>query len=56
MKHVYIILHLFKLTLDERKTLTKVSTRTTSHNHSPKQVQASDTNKRTGEQGKKHLE
>ena len=30
-------LHLVKLTLDERKTLTKVSTRTTSHNHSPNQ-------------------
>ena len=26
-----------KLTLDERKTLTKVSTRTTSHKHSPNQ-------------------
>ena len=35
-------LHLFKLTLDERKTLTKVSTRTTSHNHSPKQAHTSD--------------
>ena len=30
-------LHLVKLTLDERKTLTKVSTRTTSHKHSPNQ-------------------
>ena len=28
---------LVKLTLDERKTLTKVSTRITSHNHSPNQ-------------------
>ena len=35
-------LHLFKLTLDERKTLTKVSTRTTSHNHSPKQAHTLD--------------
>ena len=33
-------LHLFKLTLDERKTLTKVSTRTTSHNHFPKEHRA----------------
>ena len=39
--HLYY-LHLFKLTLDERKTLTKVSTRTTSHNHSPKQAHISD--------------
>ena len=35
-------LHLFKLTLDEHKTLTKVSMRTTSHNHSPKQAHTSD--------------
>ena len=35
-------LHLFELTLDECKTLTKVSTRTTSHNHSPKQAHTSD--------------
>ena len=30
-------LHLVKLTLDECKTLTKVSMRTTSHKHSPNQ-------------------
>ena len=30
-------LHLVKLTLDERKTLTKVLTHTTSHKHSPNQ-------------------
>ena len=30
-------LHLVKLTLDERKTLTKVSMRITSHKHSPNQ-------------------
>ena len=35
-------LHLFKLTLDECKTLTKISTRTTSHNHSPKQAHTLD--------------
>ena len=35
-------LHLVKLTLDERKTLTKVSTRKTSHYHSPKQAHTSD--------------
>ena len=43
-------LHLVKSTLDERKTLTKVSTRTTSHNHSPKQVQASDTKEQENQQ------
>ena len=43
-------LHLVKLTLDERKTLTKVSTRTTSHNHSPKQAQASDTKEQENQQ------
>ena len=35
-------LHLVKLTLDERKTLTKVSTRKTSHKHSPKQAHTSE--------------
>ena len=43
-------LHLVKLILDERKTLTKVSTRTTSHNHSPKQAQASDTKEQENQQ------
>ena len=43
-------LHLVKLTLDERKTLTKVSTRTTSHNQSPKQAQASDTKEQENQQ------
>ena len=43
-------LHLVKLTLDERKTLTKVSTRTTSHKHSPKQAQASDTKEQENQQ------
>ena len=43
-------LHLVKLTLDERKTLTKVSTHTTSHKHSPKQAQASDTKEQENQQ------
>ena len=43
-------LHLVKLTLDERKTLTKVSTCTTSHNHSPKQAQSSDTKEQENQQ------
>ena len=34
-------------TLDERKTLTKISTRKTSHNHSPKLAHTSD-DKETG--------
>ena len=43
-------LHLVKLALDERKTLTKVSTRKTSHNHSPKQAQASDMKEQENQQ------
>ena len=43
-------LHLVKLILDEHKTLTKVSTCTTSHNHSPKQAQASDTKEQENQQ------
>ena len=50
------------LTLDERKTLTKVSTRKTSHYHSPKQAHTSDNkckrlpnNPGTKETGKKEL-
>ena len=33
---------LFTLTSDERKTLTKILMRKTSHNHSPKQAHASN--------------
>ena len=50
MKHVCIIYIYFKLTLDERKTLTKVSMRKTSHNHSPKQAQASDMKEQENQQ------
>ena len=39
---MFVLFTLFKLTLDERKTLTKISMRKTSHNHSPKQAHASD--------------
>ena len=50
MKKRLYYLHLVKLTLDERKTLTKVSTCTTSHNHSPKQAQASDRKEQENQQ------
>ena len=35
-QNTFVLFTLFKLTLDERKTLTKISMRKTSHNHSPK--------------------
>ena len=36
-QNTFVLFTLFKLTLDGRKTLTKISTRKTSHNHSPNQ-------------------
>ena len=36
-QNTFVLFTLFKLTLDERKTLTKISTHKTSHNHSPNQ-------------------
>ena len=39
-QNTFVLFTLFKLTLDERKTLTKVSKRKTSHNHSPQQAHA----------------
>ena len=36
-QNTFVLFTLFKLTLDERKTLTKISTCKTSHNHSPNQ-------------------
>ena len=36
-QNTFVLFTLFKLTSDERKTLTKISTRKTSHNHSPNQ-------------------
>ena len=39
-QNTFVLFTLFKLTSDERKTLTKISMRKTSHNHSPKQVHA----------------
>ena len=53
-QNTFVLFTLFKLTLDERKTLTKIPTRKTSHNHSPKQAQASNNkrSKETSKQGK----
>ena len=42
-QNTFVLFTLFKLTSDECKTLTKISTHKTSHNHSPKPVHASDT-------------
>ena len=36
-QNTFVLFTLFKLTLDERKTLTKISTRKSSHNRSPNQ-------------------
>ena len=46
----FVLFTLFKLTPDERKTLTKILTRETSHNHSPKPVHASDTKEQENQQ------
>ena len=42
-QNTFVLFTLFKLTSDECKTLTKISTHKTSHNHSPKPAHASDT-------------
>ena len=47
---MFVLFTLFKLTSDERKTLTKISTCKTSHNHSPKPVHASDTKEQENQQ------
>ena len=46
-QNTFVLFTLFKLTLDECKTLTKISTRKTSHNHSPKPAHTSDDNTNT---------
>ena len=55
-QNTFVLFTLFKLTLDECKTLTKIPTCKTSHNHSPKQAQASNNkrSKETSKQGKEH--
>ena len=49
-QNTFVLFTLFKLTSDERKTLTKISTRKTSHNHSPKPAHASDTKEQENQQ------
>ena len=49
-QNTFVLFTLFKLTLDERKTLTKISTCKTSHNLSPKQAHASDTKEQENQQ------
>ena len=47
-QNTFVLFTLFQLTLDERKTLTKISTRKTSHNRSPNQ-HTPQTTKKQGE-------
>ena len=53
-QNTFVLFTLFKLTLDERKTLTKIPTCKTSHNHSPQQAQVLNDkrSKETSKQGK----
>ena len=45
-QNTFVLFTLFKLTSDEHKTLTKISMRKTSHNHSPNQRTPRTTTKR----------
>ena len=49
-QNMFVLFTLFKLTSDECKTLTKILTRKTSHNHSPKPVHASDMREQENQQ------
>ena len=49
-QNTFVLFTLFKLTSDERKTLTKILTPKTSHNHSPKPAHASDTKEQENQQ------
>ena len=49
-QNTFVLFTLFKLTLDERKTLTKISTHKTSHNHSPKQAHTLDMKEQENQQ------
>ena len=51
-QNTFVLFTLFKLTSDECKTLTKISTRKTSHNHSPKPAHASDAKEQENQQTK----
>ena len=53
-QNTFVLFTLFKLTSDERKTLTKISTHKTSHNHSPNQrMFRTQRNKKTSKQPNK---
>ena len=49
-QNMFVLFTLFKLTSDEHKTLTKISTCKTSHSHSPKPVHASDMREQENQQ------
>ena len=56
-QNTFVLFTLFKLTSDERKTLTKISMRKTSHNHSPNQrTLRTRRNKKTSKQPNKGKE
>ena len=56
-QNTFVLFTLFKLTSDERKTLTKILTRKTSHNHSPNQrTLRTQRNKKTSKQPNKEKE
>ena len=56
-QNMFVLFTLFKLTSDERKTLTKISTCKTSHNHSPNQrTLQTRRNKKTSKQPNKEKE
>ena len=62
-QNTFVLFTLFKLTLDERKTLTKISTCKTSHNYSKKGVcitggesEALGFHQETTEESRKHQE
>ena len=49
-QNTFVLFTLFKLTSDERKTLTKIPTHKTSHNHSPKPAHALDMKEQENQQ------
>ena len=56
-QNMFVLFTLFKLTSDERKTLTKILTHKTSHNHSPNQrTLRTRRNKKTSKQPNKEKE
>ena len=56
-QNTFVLFTLFKLTSDERKTLTKISTHKTSHNHFPNQrTFRTQRNKKTSKQPNKEKE